>query len=320
MAKNDDFRVSIDYFEHPKTECLSSACGEIAILCHLRLIAWAAKFRPDSGSLAGYADAQIEVFAKWRGEPGGFIKALVDNHLLDGIDRARQLHDWSEAQGWLIGTSDRKYYAQLGVYTKKLGSKAKAEEFLEKKRRTRGKTPRATPGATGSATPFLTCSSPAPILTSSLPAPTAQEQLLLPAASKKPEAHRNGNEHKVAKLEPKPSVLAWNAYRAAYHDRYGVDPVRNAKTNALLAQLVARVGALDAAPVAAYFVKHPLAFYVQRGHAVDLLLRDCEKLRTEWITKRQVTATQAQQDDRTATTGNAAKELIEEIRDGRFRA
>ena len=45
-------------------------------------------------------------------------------------------------------------------------------------------------------------------------------------------------------------------------------------------------------------------------HPTNLLLRDAEKLRTEWATGRQVTRTQAAQVDRTQTNANAFAGLL----------
>ena len=49
-------------------------------------------------------------------------------------------------------------------------------------------------------------------------------------------------------------------------------------------------------------------------HPVNLLLRDCEKLRTEWATNRQITRSQAQMADRTQTNANAFGALIAEAK------
>ncbi len=92
----------------------------------------------------------------------------------------------------------------------------------------------------------------------------------------------------------------WAAYSDAYRNRYGVEPVRNAKVNGMLAQFVRRVPAAEAPDIAAYYVRHPGAYYVQRMHAVDALLRDAEKLRTEWATGRRTTQAAARQSDRLA--------------------
>ena len=73
----------------------------------------------------------------------------------------------------------------------------------------------------------------------------------------------------------------------------------------------------DAAPVAAWYVRRGnRQLYVASKHAVDLLLRDAEGLRTEWATGRTVTETQARQADRTAAIGNTFGRLIDNVRSG----
>ncbi len=106
----------------------------------------------------------------------------------------------------------------------------------------------------------------------------------------------------------------WNSYAAAYQSRYGCAPVRNARTNALIKQLVARIGLEESPQVCAFFLTHNNAFYVKKGHALTLLLADAEKLRTEWATGRKITDTAAQQADKRETNLQAFQPLIEEAR------
>jgi hypothetical protein len=106
----------------------------------------------------------------------------------------------------------------------------------------------------------------------------------------------------------------WNAYSTAYADRYGAPPVRNAKVNAQIAQLVQRLGADEAPRVAAFYVLHNSRTYVQATHTVDLLLRDAEGLRTQWAQGRQTTQTEATLADRTQANAGAFGPLIAEAR------
>lgn len=110
----------------------------------------------------------------------------------------------------------------------------------------------------------------------------------------------------------KPTTAISKAYRKAYAERYGCEPVRNAKVNGQLAQVVSRIGAGEAPAVAAFYVGHQRQDYVRAMHPVDLLLRDCESLRTAWATGRQVTQTQATLADRTQTNLSAFSGLIAE--------
>ena len=107
------------------------------------------------------------------------------------------------------------------------------------------------------------------------------------------------------------SAATWSAYCAAFLSRYGTEPVRNAKTNSCLSRLVDRLGT-EAPGVAAFYCTHDGLLYVRSKHCVDLLLRDAEGLRMEWVTGRQVTNGQAVMTDRTSTTGAIVKKLIAE--------
>ncbi|KAA3633842.1 MAG: hypothetical protein DWQ08_01335 [Proteobacteria bacterium] len=95
-----------------------------------------------------------------------------------------------------------------------------------------------------------------------------------------------------AKAPPTPtkSTAVWQAYRDAYRDRYGVEPIRDARTNKQLCLFVDRVGHNDAPGIASFFLTHNHQYYLQRGHDVSLLVQDAQKLRTEWLTGNRITA------------------------------
>lgn len=152
-----------------------------------------------------------------------------------------------------------------------------------------------------------------------LSAPVPSAPTPLPPASggaSPPPAPRKRAAAKPKADEPaKPTVETWSAYSAAYRDRYhGQDPVRNATVNGQLAQFVARIGAEEAPAVARFYVGHQRSDYVRSMHDVGLMLRDAAGLRTQWATQRQVTTTQAQQADRTATNMGAFGPMIAEAR------
>lgn len=126
-----------------------------------------------------------------------------------------------------------------------------------------------------------------------------------------PTASPGQKKAKSAKAEPETRAV-WEAYATAYFARYGVPPVRNAKVNSQLAQLVQRLGAGEAPAVAAAYVRHNNATYIRGRHGVDLLLRDAEGLRTDWARNTQTTSAGAQIADRTQTNANAFAPLIAE--------
>lgn len=80
------------------------------------------------------------------------------------------------------------------------------------------------------------------------------------------------------------SQESWEAYQAAYLDRYGVDPIRNAKVNTNLKQLVERVGKEEAPEVIRFFLSCSDDFLVKKLHPIGILLQDCETYHTRWRT------------------------------------
>ncbi len=108
---------------------------------------------------------------------------------------------------------------------------------------------------------------------------------------------------------PPKSALTWEAYASVYNRRYGTEPVRNQTVNAMLCKVVDKLGIDEAPQVAAFYVTHNGAFYVQKMHPVNLLLQDAEKLRTEWATGKKMTRLEAQ----SAEQRDAVQEQIERV-------
>ena len=96
---------------------------------------------------------------------------------------------------------------------------------------------------------------------------------------------------------PPKTHASWEAFRHAYASRYGTAPVRSAKVNAQLAKLVEYLGASEAPQVIEFYLRHNSSYYANKGHDLGLLLIDYQKLRTEWITGRQITTAQARSDE-----------------------
>lgn len=111
----------------------------------------------------------------------------------------------------------------------------------------------------------------------------------------------------------------WDAYKAAYFDRYQTGPIRNAKVNAQVKQLVQRLGE-EAAPVADFFVRNINETYVVRNcHELGVLVAKAEAYRTQWATGCAMTAGQARQIDSTQTNANAAEQAKAMLRARRDR-
>lgn len=81
---------------------------------------------------------------------------------------------------------------------------------------------------------------------------------------------------------------AWAAYIAAYEARYGVPPIRNAKVNGQMKNLVLRVGRDEAPDLLKFYVEHADIGYRRRSHELGMALRDAESLMTQYKTNRVV--------------------------------
>lgn len=117
--------------------------------------------------------------------------------------------------------------------------------------------------------------------------------------------------HAPAKAVSPLNSKIWSSYSTAYFDKYGTEPVRNAKVNSQVSQLGQRLGE-DAPHVAGWFLSHKNGWYAQKMHSVDCLLSDAEKLRTEWATGTQMTQAMARQVDKSSGSGNVFLKLIDE--------
>lgn len=82
--------------------------------------------------------------------------------------------------------------------------------------------------------------------------------------------------------------LTWTAYSKAYELRYKAKPVRNAKANSLVKQIVQRLGE-EAPEVVEFYLTHNKTYYVSKLHDLGLCLADAEALRTQWFHGRAVT-------------------------------
>lgn len=170
--------------------------------------------------------------------------------------------------------------------------------------------------ATAPATPVTATQTPvtrhqSPVTNTHTPELTPKPKPLSDAPSAAGQPAKAGTPKATTKPPPETGPT-WDAYSHAYRERYHVDPVRNAKVNGMLANLVKRLGASEAPLVAAFYLLHQGRNYVLKMHSVDLLVNDCEKLRTEWATRTQMTATKAQQQDQTQANYDAFAPLIAE--------
>jgi hypothetical protein len=104
----------------------------------------------------------------------------------------------------------------------------------------------------------------------------------------------------------------WASYANSYFDKYNTEPVRNAKVNSQVKDFVKRLGYEESPHVAAWFLTHTSAFYVQSGHVFGSLAKDAEKLRTEWATGKTMNGNRARQVERAGSMVDVVNEIISE--------
>lgn len=94
-----------------------------------------------------------------------------------------------------------------------------------------------------------------------------------------------------APLPPKSSrggSPVWETYSSGYRARYGAAPTRDASANSICASLARSLPESDAVSITRHYLSSEDRLYVQRGHPLDLLMRDRQKLLTEVKTGRRV--------------------------------
>jgi hypothetical protein len=106
------------------------------------------------------------------------------------------------------------------------------------------------------------------------------------------------------------SSLVWDAYADAYQARYQERPASNAKGYGICKHFIARLPIEEAPEVARFYVSHNDAFYVKQLHPLSLMLRDAEKLRTEWKVGRQMTSDTARKVESAQNNANAILDFL----------
>ncbi len=104
-------------------------------------------------------------------------------------------------------------------------------------------------------------------------------------------------------------LQTWESYATAFFNRHGTEPVRNAKVNSQIVQIVKNLGE-EAPHVAAFYVGHNEPWYVKKMHSLDSLVKDAESLRAQWATGKMVTGKSAMD---SLKFGNLASTLTQQI-------
>lgn len=114
----EDIRLSINFWQHPKTLKLIRRGGRKGFEAVRSLqILWCfcAQERTD-GILTGMDDEDIELAADWRGKPGALMELLVAGKWLDRLDDGLYaLHGWEDRQAYVSKADSRKQQARAAA-------------------------------------------------------------------------------------------------------------------------------------------------------------------------------------------------------------
>lgn len=108
---NIDIRLSLAFFDHPKTRKLKKRLGIEAVVCLLKLWAWTAGNRP-GGLLTGLDSEDVELVADWEGKEGELVAALLALRLLDEEGGVFAVHDWEDHQAYASKSEERSSKAR----------------------------------------------------------------------------------------------------------------------------------------------------------------------------------------------------------------
>lgn len=110
--------------------------------------------------------------------------------------------------------------------------------------------------------------------------------------------------------------MIWSSYATAYFARYRTEPVRNAKINTQVNDLLKRLGSVEAPHVAAYYVTINDSYLIRSCHDLGSLLAKAEAYRTQWATNTQVNGVTARQMENSQANLNAAEQAKAMILEG----
>lgn len=111
--------------------------------------------------------------------------------------------------------------------------------------------------------------------------------------------------------EAAPSASLWDAYQLAYKSRYHIAPIRNAKVNSLLKQLLNRIGVSDSQALIQFYLGLNDAWLVQHFHPLDGLISKCEGYLTRMKTGVEMSRAKAQKVENVSATLTASQKYLE---------
>jgi hypothetical protein len=133
---NKDIRLKVSFFSHLKTKRLKRELGWEGIISLIKLWMYAAVNKP-KGDLSGMSAEDIAIASDWEGDPGEYLKALIDLGFLDEQEGRLSIHDWQEHNPWAASAPERsrrmsdlaqkKWKKRLGVCDTQCGAHSGAQ-------------------------------------------------------------------------------------------------------------------------------------------------------------------------------------------------
>ncbi|MDY0258486.1 MAG: hypothetical protein RBR41_02320 [Desulfovibrio sp.] len=124
---NTDIRLSVGFWQHPKTRKTAKRLGLEGIRALQILWSWAAQNRPD-GNLSSLDWEDIEMAADWQGEEKAFFDYCL-GVWIDEVAGSYALHDWKDHNSWASEAderSDKARFSRLATANREAYDKLKA--------------------------------------------------------------------------------------------------------------------------------------------------------------------------------------------------
>ncbi|MEG6502534.1 MULTISPECIES: hypothetical protein [unclassified Desulfovibrio] len=125
---NTDIRLSVGFWQHPKTRKTAKRLGLEGVRSLQILWAWAAQNRPD-GNLTGMDWEDIEMAADWQGDERAFFEFCL-GVWIDQAAESYALHDWKDHNSWASEAderSDKARFSRLATVNREVYERLKSD-------------------------------------------------------------------------------------------------------------------------------------------------------------------------------------------------
>ena len=108
---NSDIRLAVTFATHPKRVKLQRRLGPEGPLALIDLWLFVAQNKPE-GRLIGMDAEDIEIAARWEGNPGDLVNALLALRFLDETECEFTMHNWKERNAYAADAKARSEKAR----------------------------------------------------------------------------------------------------------------------------------------------------------------------------------------------------------------